>query len=195
MVRPTEPRDVAARLGCWTGAVDPQPVGGGITNANFRVEDAGYSFFVRVADDIPHHGVMRFHEAAASRAAAAAGLGPEVVHEEPGALVLRFIDGRPLEALDLRAPETLERAFELVRRTHVELPRQLRGPTLAFWVFHVVRDYAHRLTTDKSRLAGEAPRFFAAAEALERAVGPTPIVFGHTTFSPPTFSTTASGSG
>jgi len=179
MVRPAEPREVAASLNCWQGTVDPQPVGGGITNANFRVEDAGSSFFVRIGKDILHHGVMRFNEAAASRAAAAAGLAPEVVHEAPGALVLRFIDGKPLEASDLRRQATLARALELVRRAHLELPGHLRGPTLAFWVFHVVRDYAHRLGTDDSRLAGEAPRFFAAADTLERAVGPSETVFGH----------------
>ncbi len=28
----SDPRERAARLGCWSGPVDPQPVGGGITN-------------------------------------------------------------------------------------------------------------------------------------------------------------------
>jgi thiamine kinase-like enzyme len=179
MLSRLDPRDQVARLGCWSGAVDPQPVGGGITNANFRVEDGGRCFFVRIGEDIPLHGVMRFNETAASRAAAAAGLSPEVVHQERGVLVLRFVEGRPLEADDLREPETLVRALALVRRAHAELPRYLRGPTLAFWVFHVVRDYLHTLRADGSRLADELPRFLAAAETLERAVGRIDIVFGH----------------
>ena len=179
MVSRADPKDRAASLRCWSGTVDPQPVGGGITNANFQVEDAGDRFFVRIGEDIPLHGVMRFNETAASRAAAAAGLSPEVIHQEPGALVLRFVDGRTLEAADLEKPSSLERALTIVQRAHVELPRRLRGPTLAFWVFHVIRDYLHTLRADESRLAGELPHFLAAAETLERAVGPIDVVFGH----------------
>ena len=43
----------------------------------------------------------------------------------------------------------------------------------------MVRDYAHRLRTDGSRLADELPRLLSAAEALESAVGPIDLVFGH----------------
>ena len=152
---------------------------GGITNANFRVDDAGQSFFVRIGDDIPVHGVMRFNEAAASRAAHAAGVSPEVVHLEPGALVLRFVEGRTLAPEDLRKTENLERAIDLVRRCHRELPRHLRGPTLAFWVFHVVRDYAHTLRASDHPQKTDLPRLLAASESLERAVGRIDLVFGH----------------
>ena len=172
-------RERAARLGCWSGPVEPRPVGGGITNANFRVDDRGSSFFVRIGDDIPVHGVLRFNEAAASRAAHAAGLSPEVVHQEPGALVLRFVEGRTLTPEDVRRPETLERILPLVKRCHRELPRHLRGPTLAFWVFHVVRDYVHTLERAGGARGTELSRLLAIAETLERAIGPVELVFGH----------------
>ncbi len=175
----TDARERAARLSCWSGPVDPQPVGGGITNANFRVEDRGDRFFVRIGEDIPVHGVMRFNEAAASRAAHAAGLSPAVVHQEPGALVLRFVEGHTLEAEDVRKPGTLEQILQIVTRCHRDVPRHLRGPTLAFWVFHVLRDYVHTLREAGSRLASKLPRFTAAAETLERAVGRVELVFGH----------------
>jgi thiamine kinase-like enzyme len=172
-------RERAARLGCWSGPVEPRPVGGGLTNANFRVDDGAESFFVRIGDDIPVHGVLRFNEAAASRAAHAAGLSPEVVHQEQGALVLRFLEGRTLTPEDVRRPETLEGILPLVKRCHRELPRHLRGPTLAFWVFHVVRDYAHTLgEAGGARVAG-LPRLLEIAETLERAIGPVELVFGH----------------
>ncbi len=172
-------RERVARLGCWSGPVDPQPVGGGITNANFRVDDRGGRFFVRIGDDIPVHGVMRFNEAAASRAAHAAGLSPEVVHQEPGALVLRFVEGRTLTPEDVRQPEILGRILPLVKRCHREVPRHLRGPTLAFWVFHVVRDYIHTLEQAGSDRGTELARLIGVAETLERAVGPVELVFGH----------------
>ena len=175
----TNARERAAGLPCWSGPVNPEPVGGGITNANFRVEDRSGCFFVRMGEDIPVHGIKRFNEVAASRAAHAAGLSPEVVHQEPGALVLRFVEGRTLEAEDVRKPETLEQILELVTRCHRDVRRYLRGPTLAFWVFHVLRDYVHTLREGRSRLSSEMPRFTAAAETLESAVGRVDLVFGH----------------
>ncbi|MFQ5700003.1 MAG: phosphotransferase [Myxococcota bacterium] len=159
--------------------MEPEPVGGGITNANFRVDDGRGRFFVRIGEDLPVHGILRFNAAAASRAAHAAGLSPEVVHQEPGALVLRFVEGRTLQAEDVREPQTLQRVLDLVIRCHRDVPRHLRGPTLAFWVFQVVRDYARVLRERGSRLAPELPRLMAAAEQLESAVGPVDLVFGH----------------
>jgi thiamine kinase-like enzyme len=67
----------------------------------------------------------------------------------------------------------------LLRRVHRDLPRFLRGPTLAFWVFHVLRDYAAGLADARYRLAGKLPSLLARAERLERAVGPIDLVFGH----------------
>jgi thiamine kinase-like enzyme len=50
---------------------------------------------------------------------------------------------------------------------------------LAFWVFHVIRDYAARLADDGSPHAPRLPELLAAAAALEAAVGPVELVFGH----------------
>jgi thiamine kinase-like enzyme len=164
-------------LALWRGRVDPQPLGGGITNTNFLVEDRGRRYVVRVGDDIPRHGIMRFNELAASRAAHAAGVSPAVVHAEPGILVLDYIDGRTFAPADVR--RDLARVLELVRRAHRDIPRFLRGPALAFWVFHVLRDYAHTLDEGRFRLLARVPDWLAAAERLETAVGPVELVYGH----------------
>lgn len=169
----------ASRLGCWNGSVDPRPLGGGITNQNFVVEDAGNRFFVRIGDDIPIHGVMRFNELAASRAAAAAGVSPEVVHHEPGALVMRFIDGETLDEARVREPASLERIVPLLKRCHDEIPKHLRGPSLVFWVFQVVRDYAGTLRDGGSRMIAALPRLLEISTMLEREVGAVQLVFGH----------------
>ncbi len=171
--------DRISRLVCWTGPVDPQPLSGGITNANFRVTDAGTRYFVRIGDDIPVHGILRRNELAASRAAHAAGVSPAVVYSEPGVLVLQFIDGRTLTPADLQQPPLLERALELVGRCHRDIPRHFRGPAPAFWVFQVVRDYAATLREGGSRMVPELPRLQRAAETLEEAVGAVRLVFGH----------------
>src|SRR5215469_1435356 len=169
----------AAGLACWSGPVAPEPLAGGITNKNFLVRDRGERFVVRIGDDIPVHQVMRFNELAASRAAAAAGLSPAVVHREPGAIVFRFVEGKTLAAEDVRPRAMLARILPLIRRCHREMVQHLRGPALIFWVFHIVRDYAATLREGKSRWLPELPRLLAAGQALETAVGPIEVVYGH----------------
>ena len=183
----THPRTRAASLKLWQGEVDPQPLSGGITNVNFLVEDAGRHYVVRVGDDIPIHQVKRFNELAASRAAAEAGISPAVVHSEPGVLVLDYIEGKTLAAADIRRPEILEQALPLVARCHRELPKHLRGAVLAFWVFHVIRDYGWTLKEGNSPHASLLPALSELAGRLEQAVGPVEIVFGHNDLLPANF--------
>ena len=73
----------------------------------------------------------------------------------------------------------LERIVPLLRSCHREMPRHFRGPAPIFWVFQVLRDYAARLAEERHRLARELPRYLAAAERLEAAVGPVEVAFGH----------------
>lgn len=167
--------------------MDPVPLTGGITNQNFVVEDAGERYFVRIGDDIPIHGVMRFNELAASRAAAAAGVSPEVVHYEPGALVMRFVDGETLDEARVREQHTLERIVPLIKRCHQEIPKHLRGPALVFWVFQVIRDYAGTLRDGGSRMLSELPRLMDISASLEQEVGPIQLVFGHNDLLPANF--------
>jgi thiamine kinase-like enzyme len=168
-----------AELEIWFGRVDPVPLAGGITNKNFIVEDSGRRYVVRVGSDIPVHGIVRANELAASKAAHLAGLSPRVVHAEPGILVLDFIEGRTFTAEDVRNPANLERLVDMVRRCHHDIPQYLRGPATMFWVFHVVRDYGHRLREGSSRHVVQLPDLLARAARLEVAVGPIDVVFGH----------------
>jgi thiamine kinase-like enzyme len=168
-----------AALPIWSQRVDPVPLAGGITNQNFTVEDRGRRYVVRVGSDILVHGVVRANELAASRAAHLAGLSPGVVHAEPGILVLDFIEGRTFTPEDVRNPANLERLVDMMRRCHRDIPQHLRGPAAMFWVFHVVRDYAHTLHEAGSLHAALLPDLLARAARLEAAVGPIEVVFGH----------------
>ena len=89
----TSVRDRVAHLKFWSSHVEPEPLGGGITNTNFIVDDRGECFVVRVGDDIPIHGIMRFNEIAAAYAAHAAGISPEIVYSADGVFIMRFIGG------------------------------------------------------------------------------------------------------
>jgi thiamine kinase-like enzyme len=158
-----------AGLSCWTGPVELAPLKGGLTNVSFVVSHGGEKFVARCGDDIPVHHVFRDRERAASRAAFEAGLSPEVVHAQPGIMVLRFVAGRTFGEPDLRA--NAGRIAALLKQCHTTVGRHLRGPANAFWVFHVIRDYVGLISADR--------RYLAAADRLERAQVALPIVFGH----------------
>ena len=175
----TDPMERAARLPCWKGDVAPEPLGGGITNVNFSVEDAGERYVVRIGEDIPVHGVYRVNELATARAAHAAGISPEIVHAESGALVMRWVDGMTLAPADVRDPVRLERVLDTVIRCHRDIPPHFRGATPIFWVFQVVRGYARTLREDGGRMEGRLDDLLERAARLESAVGPVEIVFGH----------------
>ena len=166
-------------LPCWSGPVDPEPLTGGITNRNYRLRDTHGTRVVCLGDDIPVHGILRFNELAASRAAAAAGISPAVLHAEPGVLVLDFIHGQTLRPEDVRDAARLPRIAALLRRVHTEVVSHLRGPVLAFWVFQVLRDYAIELQQQRSPHAPVLTTLLARGEQLERDVGPVDIVFSH----------------
>ena len=181
------PVERVTHLPIWRGPVTVAPLGGGITNVNFIVQDADRRAVVRIGDDIPVHQIMRFNELAASRAAFAAGISPEVLHHEPGVLVLDFITGRTMTADDLRNDGLLDQALGLVARAHREMPRFLRGPALTFWVFQVIRDYAATLTEGQSRHLTKLSGLLAQAAKLEAAVGQIDLVFGHNDLLPANF--------
>jgi thiamine kinase-like enzyme len=171
--------DRIAALPCWHGHVEIAPLTGGMTNRNFLVKDGGRRCVVRLGEDIPLHGVLRFNELAASRAAHEAGLSPAVVYAEPGVTVLDYIDARTLTPEDIRDPARLSSIVDLIRRCHRDIPRFLRGPVLSFNVFHVLRDYMATLREGNSHHAKEIESWADRAMLLESVVGPIDLVFGH----------------
>jgi thiamine kinase-like enzyme len=175
----TDARRQVAELDFWSSAVEPVPLGGGITNTNFTVNDQGRRFVVRVGDDIPIHGVMRFNELAAAHAAYAAGISPEIVYQEKGVFVMRFIEGQTLSEADVRQPQNLDRIISLIQTCHTEIPKYLKGPMLVFWPFQVCRSYILTAREGKSRMLDSLPHFADLNETLEAAVGEVKIVFGH----------------
>jgi thiamine kinase-like enzyme len=90
-----EQERIAERV--WPGrATAIEPLGGGITNRNFRVEVGDEMFVLRIGgEDTQLLGIDRDAEHAASRVAAELGLAPEVVAfvEPEGYLVTRYVEG------------------------------------------------------------------------------------------------------
>jgi thiamine kinase-like enzyme len=175
----TRTRDWVANLDFWSSTVEPEPLAGGITNTNFVVEDRGERFVVRVGEDIPVHGVMRFNEVAAARAAHAAGISPEIVYSAEGIFIMRFIEGRTLAESEVGEPNNLERIIHLIQACHNEIPKHFMGPALVFWPFHVCRNYIHTARAGNSRMADALPGFLDINAELEKTVGEVKLIFGH----------------
>lgn len=184
---PASAADRVRALACWSGPVTPEPIPGGLSNANFLVEDGGRRFVVRVADDIPEQQILRFNEVACHRAAEAAGLAPALVHAEPGILVSAHIPSRTLTSDDLRDPAMLARIVPLLRRAHEGVKRHLRGPVLGFSCFHAIRDYLHRLAADPLSGDLDLAEFAATANRCEALLGPQPVTVAHNDMMPGNF--------
>src|SRR5262249_18409584 len=78
-----------------------EPLEGGLTNRNYRIQAGDDVFVLRIGGaDANLLGIDRKRELACARAAAAAGIGPEVIayHPEHQAMVRRFVPGRLLTA-------------------------------------------------------------------------------------------------
>jgi thiamine kinase-like enzyme len=154
-----------------------EPLPGGITNRNYRVAVDGEVFVVRIpADSGSLLGIDRRIEREASRLAAAAGVGPDVIAfiEPEGVLVTRFIEGRPVRDHTIHDPVMLERIAQALRRIH-----QAGSIASAFSPFRVVEAYALITARHGGRLPAARERAQAVAVEIERALSPQPPVLCH----------------
>jgi thiamine kinase-like enzyme len=145
-----------------------EPLEGGLTNRNYLVHADGQAYVVRVAGaDTALLGIDRDREAACARAAAVAGVGPEVVAYlcEPAMLVTRFAPGALLTDASLRNSQTLQRVVQALRRCH-DCPTPAEAAD--FSPFATTRRY-HALANERGVPASaELVRAFESLTRLER---------------------------
>jgi thiamine kinase-like enzyme len=121
-------------LASYTGPVERL---GGLTNLVFRVGDA----CVRLPGAGTEEYINRAHEAVAARAAAGAGVSPEVIYADPetGIMATRFVDGAAT-----MTPEGFRSDIGAVRRAG-EAFRQLHSSgarfPFTFELFAMIDDY------------------------------------------------------
>ena len=169
---------VLDRVPGWAGRPRvAEPLTGGITNRNYRIAIDHEAFVVRVpAASGSLLGIDRQMEYEASRLAAAAGVGPEVIAfvEPEGVLVTRFIEGSPVRDHMVHEPLMLERIAQSLRRIH-----QAGSIASTFSPFRVVEAYAILATRHGGRLPEAHERARAIAVDIERALPELPPVLCH----------------
>jgi thiamine kinase-like enzyme len=160
-----QPESLAARL--WPGRTPQiEPLGGGITNHNFKVSLDGEAYVLRIGGkDTDLLGIDRRAEHAAALAAAVVGAGPEVVAflEDEGALVTRFVEGRSPPVQEMRSPESIARVVAVLKPFHDGAAIPAR-----FDSFQVVETYAAAATQRGARVP---PAYELAAEIATRIAG------------------------
>jgi thiamine kinase-like enzyme len=141
-----------------------EALGGGITNHNAKVELDSETYVLRVAGkDTDLLGIDRSVELEATRAAAALGIGPDVVDfvEPEGWLVTRFVAGTIPPVERMREPGMLARVARALKAFH-------DGPAIAgrFDAFRVVETYRE---TALAR-GGEIPRAYDRAHGIAQRI-------------------------
>ena len=166
-----QPEEIAARV--WPGReLALEPLGGGITNRNFKVTVGREAFVLRIGGkDTELLGIDRQAEHAASLAAAEIGIAPEVVAflEPEGYLVTRFVEGNVLPSEEVRRPEVLRRVAGTLRRIHEGAPFPAR-----FNSFRVVEDYLRIAGERGAREPSGYRQAKQTADAIENARGDQP---------------------
>ncbi|SON58277.1 thiamine kinase [Hartmannibacter diazotrophicus] len=168
--------DTIRALPCWQGLIEVEPLGGGLSNRNFLVRDGGRQFVARMGMDMPFHHVFRAREAAVSQAAAVAGISPKLVHVLPGTMIFDYIGGQVLTPEDVRHHATA--IARLLWEAHHRIGQHLRGPASYFCVFHVIRDYAARLT-EADVAPSSLNHWLEVASKAQQLQPPLHLVIGH----------------
>ena len=143
----------------------------GITNANVKVEVDGEAFVVRLPGaDTELLGIDRHAELEATRAAAAAGVGPEVVDFVEECLVTRFVDGAPISEDDLQRDDVLTNVVRSIRAIHDTPPIPSSFP-----VFRIVERYRDLAAERDVPIPVAYERARELAERIERAFAANPM--------------------
>jgi thiamine kinase-like enzyme len=161
--------EAVARIPRWaTAKLAVSPLGGGITNLNYRVEANGEAFVVSLSsEDTAMLGIDRRRTYQSTLAAGQTGVGPEVVyfHPDEGILVTRFISGRRLTAREVARPRILERVVRSLHRYHA-------GPAFAgqFSPFRILDEYRRIAEARGAILPRDIGEMYDRDAAIEAAV-------------------------
>jgi thiamine kinase-like enzyme len=114
--------EVVEKIEDWKGkSISIQPLSGGLTNSNFKVEVDGKPFFVRIPGESTELlAIDRRNEYFNSKAAAEAGVGPQVLYYLPDyqVMVLEFLKAKTMSNETLNATGMPTRIAQAIHRLH-----------------------------------------------------------------------------
>tara|TARA_E500000075_G_scaffold12811_1_gene9897 strand:- start:1046 stop:1591 length:546 start_codon:yes stop_codon:yes gene_type:complete len=70
----------------------------------------------------------------------------------------------------------------IIKKIHFEMPNQLNGQSIIFWVFYVIKYYSNFLKKNNSSHVSIIRELIKKSEILEKLSSPRDIVFGHNDF-------------
>jgi thiamine kinase-like enzyme len=114
--------EAVAKIEDWGGRnISIQPLSGGLTNSNYKVEVDGTPYFVRVPGESTELlAIDRNNEYHNTKAAAEAGVAPQVLYYLPEhcVMVLEFLEGNTMSKDSLSAPGMPTRMAQAIRQLH-----------------------------------------------------------------------------
>lgn len=166
--------EAITRVPQWAGAKEyiVSPLGGGITNNNFRIEIGKETFVIRIPGaNTELLGIHREDEYAANLAAGKLGVAPEVFYfiQPEEYLVTRFINGRPLPPDEISQPDNIRRVMQALRKIHA-----LEAFPGRFDAFRVVREYSKIAQRYRVALPNKHDWLIARMDDAEKALSAQP---------------------
>jgi len=166
--------EVVAMIPEWQGTpLEIQPLSGGLTNTNYRVEVHGTPYFVRIPGaKTDLLAVDRKNEVFNTKAAAQAGVGPKVVYHLPDydVMVLEFIAGETMSNQMLQAPGMPARVARSIKMLHAG-PRFLTD----FNMFRLTEYYLDICQKYEVTIPERYPERMPAVYQIEKAMSDHPL--------------------
>ncbi len=114
--------EVVSKMEAWKGRdVSIEHLSGGLTNTNYKVHVDGRPFFIRVpGEGTELLAIDRNNEYHNSRAAARAGVAPQILHHFPehNVMVLEFLNGKTMSKDSLNQKGMPARMTQSIKKLH-----------------------------------------------------------------------------
>lgn len=165
---------VVSSIHAWRGKqIEIQPLSGGLTNTNYRVEIDGMPHFVRIPGAKTELlAVDRRNEYYNTRVAAESGVGPKILFYIPeyDVMVLEFIDGQTMSNQRLQAPGMPTRIAQSIKLLH-------RGPRFLtdFNMFRLTEYYLKVCDEHEVTIPDRYPARLPVVKQIEKALAVHPL--------------------
>ena len=166
--------EVAGKIEDWKGRdISIQPLSGGLTNSNFKVEVDGTPYFVRVPGESTELlAIDRNNEYHNTKAAAEAGVAPKVLYYLPeySVMVLEFLAGKTMSQDSLNAAGMPTRMAQSIKGLHSG-PRFLTD----FNMFRLTEYYLNLCKERGIRVPDGYPERMSTVVKIEKAMSANPL--------------------